>query len=265
MAISDDDGSDGGERMIDPAASGDNDSDDGGIAAMGAGAGMGGAGMDSPPRGMSDDEDGVGGYDGGSASIASHGGGSVLANAMGFPDSAPPAASGGGDDAPGGYNPREFEHLNVSSEVGELFQYIGRFKPRPHQLDVKLKCFIPDYIPAVGDIDEFIKVPRPDGKPDFLGLRMLDEPATVQSDSAVLNQQIRNVSKTSGAKFVEIGAIENASKNPARIDNWIEKMAKLHTDKPPPTVSYSKNMPEIEALMQEWPAEMEDVLNQVRT
>jgi intraflagellar transport protein 46 len=46
-----------------------------------------------------------------------------------------------------------------------------------------VKPFIPDYIPAIGDIDEFIKVPRPDGKPDQLGLGTLDEPAAKQSDS----------------------------------------------------------------------------------
>jgi hypothetical protein len=26
--------------------------------------------------------------------------------------------------------------------------------------------FIPDFIPAVGDIDAFIRVPRPDGQPE---------------------------------------------------------------------------------------------------
>ena len=39
-------------------------------------------------------------------------------------------------------------------------------------LETKLKPFVPDYIPSVGSIDEFIKVPRPDGKPDFLGLKV---------------------------------------------------------------------------------------------
>ena len=56
--------------------------------------------------------------------------------------------------------------LQVSAEVKELFQYIGRFKPNKVELDTHLKCFIPDYIPAVGEIDSFIKVPRPDGKRD---------------------------------------------------------------------------------------------------
>jgi len=43
---------------------------------------------------------------------------------------------------------------------------------RSIDLDTQLKPFIPDYIPSVGSIDEFIKVPRPDAKPDYLGLKV---------------------------------------------------------------------------------------------
>jgi intraflagellar transport protein 46 len=32
-------------------------------------------------------------------------------------------------------------------------------------IDTKLKAFIPDYIPAIGEVDAFLKMPRPDGKP----------------------------------------------------------------------------------------------------
>lgn len=53
-----------------------------------------------------------------------------------------------------------------------LFQYITRYKPKVIELETKLKPFIPDYIPSIGGIDEFIKVPRPDAKPDFLGLKV---------------------------------------------------------------------------------------------
>ena len=48
--------------------------------------------------------------------------------------------------------------MDVSSEIRELFGYIGRYKPHNIELETKLKCFIPDYIPAVGEIDAFIKV-----------------------------------------------------------------------------------------------------------
>ena len=40
-----------------------------------------------------------------------------------------------------------------------------------------------------------LQVPRPDGKPDNLGLTMLDEPSLNQSDSTVLDLQLRAISK----------------------------------------------------------------------
>jgi len=30
-------------------------------------------------------------------------------------------------------------------------------------LDAKLKPFVPDYVPAIGEVDAFIKMARPDG------------------------------------------------------------------------------------------------------
>uniref|UniRef100_A0A061RRN6 Intraflagellar transport protein 46-like n=1 Tax=Tetraselmis sp. GSL018 TaxID=582737 RepID=A0A061RRN6_9CHLO len=169
-------------------------------------------------------------------------------------------------DAPveGQYNPADFASLNVSDDVRQIFKYIEKYQPRPHKLESKLQCFIPEYIPAIGDIDEFIKVPRPDGQPDFLGLRVLDEPATVQTDPTVLNLQLRQVSKQGGARPLEITSVEQAAKNPKRIETWIKSIQELHAGKPLPTMTYSKNMPELEALMQEWPQEMEEAINQVR-
>jgi intraflagellar transport protein 46 len=43
-----------------------------------------------------------------------------------------------------------------------------------------LKCFIPEYIPAIGEIDSFVKIPRPNDQLDDLGLKFLDEPAAMQ-------------------------------------------------------------------------------------
>lgn len=55
----------------------------------------------------------------------------------------------------------------------DMFKYIGRYTPQPlAPLPTKLMPFIPEYIPAVGGTDEFIKVPRPDGQPDYLGLKV---------------------------------------------------------------------------------------------
>jgi intraflagellar transport protein 46 len=37
-------------------------------------------------------------------------------------------------------------------------------------LDSKLRPFIPEYIPTVGEVDAFIKMDRPDEKSETLGL-----------------------------------------------------------------------------------------------
>lgn len=59
----------------------------------------------------------------------------------------------------------------MSAEIKDLFQYIGRYKVHDVDLDTSLRCFVPDYIPAVGDMDAFLKIPRPDDKPDELGFK----------------------------------------------------------------------------------------------
>ena len=70
-----------------------------------------------------------------------------------------------------------------------------RFQPQDIILETKLKPFIPEYVPAIGDIDAFLKVPRPDGKEDALGLIVLDEPSSKQSDPHVLGLEMRYKSK----------------------------------------------------------------------
>eukprot|EP00516_Mucochytrium_quahogii_P007275 CAMPEP_0203759770 /NCGR_PEP_ID=MMETSP0098-20131031/12946_1 /ASSEMBLY_ACC=CAM_ASM_000208 /TAXON_ID=96639 /ORGANISM=" , Strain NY0313808BC1" /LENGTH=440 /DNA_ID=CAMNT_0050652945 /DNA_START=419 /DNA_END=1737 /DNA_ORIENTATION=- len=162
-----------------------------------------------------------------------------------------------------GYDPQDFERLDVSNEVKELFQYIGRYKPHDIELDTKLKCFIPDYIPAVGDIDAFIKVPRPDMQGDDLGLKVLDEPAANQSDATVLDLQLRAISKKSVRNPMIVRSIENANNDKKAIQSWIDSIKDLHRSKPPPQVHYTKQMPDIESLMQVWPEEVEQLLRQV--
>ncbi|EGZ07024.1 hypothetical protein PHYSODRAFT_307050 [Phytophthora sojae] len=160
----------------------------------------------------------------------------------------------------GGYKESDYAHLKVSHEIRELFQYIGRFKAQEIELETRLKCFIPEYIPAVGDMDAFLKIPRPDGQADQLGLKMLDEPSLTQSDATVLDLQLRSTSKKKHGDIV-VRSIENAEKSPREIDRWIKSIADLHRTKPPPQVHYTKTMPDIESLMQVWPEEFEELLS----
>lgn len=158
------------------------------------------------------------------------------------------------------YNPADYKHLVVSSEIQDLFDYIGRHKPADIELDTKMKPFIPDFIPAIGEIDAFLKVPAPDDKKDDLGLVTLDEPAAQQSDPTVLDLQLRVVSKTFNQKPVTVRSIENADKHPKKITKWVQNIEEVHRQKPPPNVHYSRPMPEIETLMQAWPHEFEELL-----
>ncbi len=96
----------------------------------------------------------------------------------------------------------------------KILLFIFRFQPQDIVLETKLKPFIPEYVPSIGDIDAFlkvfkiffeikikvfifilIKVPRPDGKEDSLGLTVLDEPSSKQTDPHVLKLQMRYTSK----------------------------------------------------------------------
>eukprot|EP00095_Tigriopus_kingsejongensis_P009322 snap_masked-scaffold486_size158769-processed-gene-0.8 protein:Tk09322 transcript:snap_masked-scaffold486_size158769-processed-gene-0.8-mRNA-1 annotation:"intraflagellar transport protein 46 homolog" len=144
-----------------------------------------------------------------------------------------------------------------------LVEYIIRYTSQTIDLETKFKPFIPDYIPAVGDIDAFIKVMRPDGKKEELGLQVLDEPAAKQSDPSVLELQLRAISKQSSQKAAQVKKIESGEKNGKEIEKWIKDISDLHRSKPPPTVHYSRPMPDIDNLMQEWPPEMEEILKEL--
>lgn len=143
--------------------------------------------------------------------------------------------------------------------------FIFRYTPQKIELNYKLIPFIPDYIPAVGDIDAFIKIPRPDNVEDKIGLTVLDEPCTDQSDPAVLHLQLRSHSRSANAvRQAVIKRIENAERNVKSIDKWIEDMNQLHRNKHPPAVQLSRAMPDIDSLMQQWPSHVEDKLNELQ-
>lgn len=109
-------------------------------------------------------------------------------------------------------------------------------------------------------MDAFIKVPRPDGKEDGLGLKYLDEPSSTQSDPTVLELQLRAKSKRLQYGDVVVRSIEHADKNPNKIEKWIQDISELHRSKPPPQVNYKKNMPDMDQLMEMWPEEFETFL-----
>ncbi|XP_023821882.1 intraflagellar transport protein 46 homolog isoform X2 [Oryzias latipes] len=163
------------------------------------------------------------------------------------------------------YDPADYANLPVSTDIKELFQYITRYTPQSFDLELRLKPFIPDFIPAVGDIDAFLKVPRPDGKPDSLGLLVLDEPSVKQSDPTVLSLWLSEESKQHGsAQMQKVASVSSPHTNPRAVDSWVDSISALHRSKPPASVHYSHPMPDIDSLMQEWPPEMEEQLGRLQ-
>ena len=160
--------------------------------------------------------------------------------------------------AEGSYDPSEFDDLNVDDDVRDLFNLIMKYTPQTTELDHKFKPFIPDYIPAVGDIDAFIRCTRPDDKQETLGLTVLDEPSAQQSDPNVLELHMRVVTKQASNKARKIKRIQG--QDTGSMEKWIRDISDLHRSKPAPSIHYSKPMPDIDNLMQEWPEDMEDAL-----
>ncbi len=50
--------------------------------------------------------------------------------------------------------------------------------------------------------------------------------------------------------------MEGGEKQSKVIEKWIKDISDLHRSKPPPTVHYTRPMPDIDQLMQEWPPEV---------
>lgn len=131
------------------------------------------------------------------------------------------------------------------------------------ELQTKLQPFIPDYIPAVGDIDAFIKIPRVDGKDQGLGLEVLDEPCAKQSDPSVLDLHLRVLSKTSSGPALKVTQVKNAEANTKAVESWVNSIGEVHREKEPQSVHYTSPMPDIDTLMQAWPGSFEELLHQV--
>ncbi len=71
----------------------------------------------------------------------------------------------------------------------DLFEYIGRYKPQKIDLETKIKPFVPDYIPAIGEVDAFLKMSKPDGTNEDMGITFLDEPSLNHEDKTVLEMK----------------------------------------------------------------------------
>ena len=89
------------------------------------------------------------------------------------------------------------------------------FQPTEVPLKTTLKPFIPEYVPAIGEVDAYLKIPRPDLREEKLGLSKLDEPALNMSKKSYLDLLIKEFYKgkvKDGNK--DIHSLSNVQKNP---------------------------------------------------
>ncbi|TPX35000.1 hypothetical protein SmJEL517_g02514 [Synchytrium microbalum] len=164
----------------------------------------------------------------------------------------------------------------VSTAMQQLVAYIGAYHPENIELDPILKCFIPEFLPAIPDPDPMMKVPLPNDDPkidgaenlDFagvprLGLTVLDEPSTKQSDPAALSLQLRALQKSSqnddtmAVKTIDVPIATPVGRK--ALQSWVSSVNQMHI-KPSETVTYSKMMPDLEDLMQRWPQGVSELL-----
>lgn len=145
------------------------------------------------------------------------------------------------------------------SDLNAIYSLISRFSPTVPDLECKLLPFIPDYIPASGDIDTSLKVPRPDGEVEQLGRQVLDEPG-VQSDPSLLTLKLRALARRAPpqATAVKVRAAESLRD----LDGWIASVEKLHRETHSTPVQ-TLRLPDVERLMQEWDPEVEEILSTI--
>lgn len=87
------------------------------------------------------------------------------------------------------------DSLNLDEETKAIFQYMVDFQPTEVPLKTVLKPFIPEFVPAIGEVDAYLKIPRPDMREEGLGLVKLDEPALNMSKKSYLDLLIKEFYK----------------------------------------------------------------------
>lgn len=157
----------------------------------------------------------------------------------------------------------KYANLQCSQECKEIFEYIARFTPQRIDLETTFRPFVPDFVPAIGEVDAMLKMPKASGEPEELGISVLDEPALNCEEKNVLELKYVQSKNVVAATNIQVDSIEAADKKPKEIARWITAVQDLHKTRPAPTVNYSKAMPEFDQLMEEWPPEMEQALTQM--
>ncbi|KAH8419396.1 hypothetical protein KR222_010369 [Zaprionus bogoriensis] len=161
--------------------------------------------------------------------------------------------------------PDKWEQLPLQSELKELFPYILKYTPQSIETPYHLQPFIPEFVPAVGDVDAMLKVQAPgllqpqrqrevDEHLQRLGLVLLDEPSGNQSEPSLLNMKLRSVLSGSRRRNGR-HASSSASKVPTArsnkdIERWIGEVEQVHMTQ---SLHDAQPRKDIDALLEDWP------------
>src|SRR5690606_3703996 len=80
----------------------------------------------------------------------------------------------------------------MTNDLKNLLQVVEQHHAVDIEIEPHLVPFDVNYVPAVGDVHPGIGIPRPDGVEDYLGLVVLDEPSSKQSNSTVINMLLKD-------------------------------------------------------------------------
>ena len=76
----------------------------------------------------------------------------------------------------------------------------------------------------MGEVDAFLKMPKPDGSKEDLGITVLDEPALNNEDKTVLELKYVGIKNVIRAAPIDVNSIEHADKKPKEISRWINSV-----------------------------------------
>lgn len=148
-----------------------------------------------------------------------------------------------------GVNEIDYDTLDVTDKIKHLFQHIDAYEPIDLELDMPLKC----------QVDQMLKIPRPDGKYDGIGIARLDEVLGLeQSNSAVVELQLRNWFNTIRSRRLQsdaVRSIKDVAANAHQLDVWIQSVQDIH-DNEPQVHSENSDTATVKELLKPWPKEL---------
>ena len=150
-------------------------------------------------------------------------------------------------------------------EVKNLFQHITNYQPQTVDIITIFKPFIPEYIPAVGEVDAFLKIPKPNLEAEALGLYQIDEPTLNQTKKSEMDYIIKEfyMGDTQLKNIDKVHSVEKAHKNPKEVQSWIQTVENMQAKKSAPSVIYSNKMPDMDTQLEAWDPDFEKALEEI--